>query len=74
MIQEARYWPEDGALELSFVGGRRYLYLGVPVKAAEGFQAAASKGAYFNREIKGRYRCHELASAAVPRRRRAAND
>jgi hypothetical protein len=74
MIQEARYWPEDRALELSFVGGRRYLYLGVPLNTAKAFQTAPSKGAYFNERIKGRYRCHELASAAAPRRRRAVND
>ena len=74
LIRGARYWPGDRALELCFEGGRRYLYLGVPAEVAEAFQGAASKGRYFNSAIKGRFSCHELASEAVPRRRRAAND
>lgn len=74
LIREARYWPEERALELCFAAGRRYLYLGVPPAVARDFQSAASKGTYFNQRIKGRFTCHELASQAVPRRRRAAND
>lgn len=74
LIREARYWPEDRALELCFAGGRRYLYLSVPEQVAEDFQQAGSKGAFFNGRIKGRFTCHELASQATPRRRRAAND
>jgi hypothetical protein len=46
----------------------------VPRELASEFQQASSKGAFFNGRIKGRFTCHELASAAVPRRRRAAND
>ena len=74
LISAARYWPDDRALELCFTGGRRYLYLGVPQTVADAFTRSASKGRFFNEAIKGRFSCHELASEAVPRRRRAAND
>ena len=66
LITQANYWPDERALELSFTSGRRCLYLGVPADVAEAFAAADSKGDHFNRAIKGRYPCHELA------RRRAA--
>lgn len=74
LISAARYWPDDRALELCFTGGRRYLYLGVPQTVADAFTRSTSKGRFFNEAIKGRFSCHELASEAVPRRRRAAND
>jgi hypothetical protein len=74
LISAARYWPDERALELCFAGGRRYLYLGVPQLIADDFTRSPSKGRFFNDEIKGRFTCHELASEAVPRRRRAAND
>lgn len=74
LIREARYWPEERALELCFAGGRRYLYLGVPGEVAQGFQQASSKGAFFNGRIRGHFTCRELASDAAPRHRRAAND
>lgn len=61
VITRANYWPDERAMELSFTTGRRYLYLGVPPDVAEAFAAAASKGDYFNRAIKGRFACHELA-------------
>jgi len=74
LIQDARYWPDERALELCFATGRRFLYLGVPAPVAEGFVAAPSKGRYFNQPIKGQFVCHELASPAAPRKQRAAND
>ena len=74
LIRGARYWPDERALELCFAGGRRYIYLGVPGVIAREFQEASSKGTFFNRRIKGRFTCHELASEVAPRRRRAAND
>lgn len=75
LIRGARYWPDTQALELCFAGGRRYLYVGVPPSVAEDFRSASSKGAYFNRAIKGRFDCHPLRDEAQSRRpRRAAND
>ena len=60
LISGALYWPDHRALELCLTSGRRYLYLGVPPDVAKGFAAAASKGSYFNRAIRGRYNCHQL--------------
>lgn len=72
LIRGALYWPEHGALELSLVNGRRYLYLGVPADVAEGFASASSKGSYFNRAIRGRFDCHPLRDETPARR--AVND
>lgn len=68
LITGALYWPEHRALELSLATGRRYLYLGIPADVAEEFAAASSKGAYFNRAIRGRFDCHPLRDAEAPKR------
>lgn len=72
LIRGARYWPEHKALELCMAGGRRYLYLGVPADVADAFSRAGSKGAFFNRAIRGRFDCHALRDE--PDQRRAVND
>ena len=72
LIREARYWPDHKALELCLTGGRRYLYLGVPADVAKGFAGAQSKGAFFNRVIRGQFDCHPLRDEAG--QRRAVND
>lgn len=72
LINGARYWPDHRALELCLSSGRRYLYLGVPAEIAQGFAAATSKGAFFNRAIRGRFDCHALRDE-IPKRR-AVND
>lgn len=72
LIRAANYWPEHKALELCMAGGRRYLYLGVPAEIARAFADATSKGAFFNRAIRGKYDCHALRDEEV--RRRAVND
>lgn len=72
LINGALYWPEHKALELCLSSGRRYLYLGVPAEVAEGFAAAPSKGAFFNRAIRGRFDCHPLRDRTATKR--AVND
>lgn len=47
-------------LDVQFVSGRRYSYHDVPVDVAEGMRAATSKGGYFNRRIRDRYRFTRL--------------
>lgn len=74
LISAAQYHPDDRALLLCFVSGRRYIYLGVPPIVAADFARAESKGGYFNPVIKGRFACHELVAASMVRHRRAAND
>lgn len=69
----ARYTgPTIAPSNFSLSSGRRYLYLGVPPEIAEEFAAAESKGGYFNRVIRGRFDCHPLRDAELPRR--AVND
>ena len=59
-ISGAWYLPARGELELLFTSGRRYRYFGVPQVMAERFADAFSKGQFFNREIRNRFRCLEI--------------
>jgi hypothetical protein len=61
VIKRFDYQPETRELEVLFVTGRRYLYTGVPPGEAEAFRSAFAKGIYFNRRIRDRYPCRELA-------------
>lgn len=45
-----------GRLRVEFRSRAVYQYLGVPAAVHEGLWQASSKGAYFNRVIRGRYR------------------
>ena len=45
---------------MTFVTGRRYLYLDVPSQIAADFRAAFSKGVYFNRYVRDCFGCREL--------------
>jgi hypothetical protein len=54
-----RRWSYDEArhrLDIEFVSGRQYAYLEVPERIAEGMRRAVSKGGYFNRRIRDRFR------------------
>jgi len=48
-----------------FVTGRKYLYDDVPPEVHAAFQAAPSKGRFFNAEIRDRYRYHEVKRSAA---------
>ena len=65
-IRSAWYLPEREELALLFASGRRYRYFGVSPALARRFSDAASKGQFFNREIRGRFRCSE-ADCALPK-------
>lgn len=60
VIKRFDYRPEARELELLFVTGRRYVYSDVPADEVQAFRAAVSKGTYFNRHIRDRYRYREL--------------
>jgi len=60
VIRRFDYSPEREELTVEFVTGRRYLYFGVPLEAAEAMRAAFAKGVYFNRRIRDRYAFREL--------------
>ncbi len=56
---------DDGRelLQLEFRTRAIYHYYGVPAAVYEGLLGAPSKGSYFNREIRGRFRCALCAGA-----------
>jgi len=59
-IARHAYRPALGALDVRFVGGRVYRYFEVPEEVARGLARAESKGRYFNRAIRDRYRFERL--------------
>jgi hypothetical protein len=63
VIKRFDYAPERQELVVEFVSGRRYAYENVPEGAAAGLRGAFAKGVHFNRYIRDRYACRELARA-----------
>lgn len=55
VIRAHRYSAARRELTILFQSGKAYTYLGVPEDVHAGMKAAASKGEYFNREIRGRF-------------------
>jgi hypothetical protein len=47
---------ENSTLEIAFVDGGIYQYLGVALSVYQGLMSASSKGRYFHHFIKDRYR------------------
>jgi hypothetical protein len=57
------YYDEVAAeLHVAFTGGRSYVYYGVPRRVYDGLLAAPSVGAYFNAQIRDRYRFRRSVS------------
>jgi hypothetical protein len=56
VIRDVDYDPGERRLDIRFVGGRRYSYHDVPPEVVLGMRGALSKGEYFNRHIRDRYR------------------
>jgi hypothetical protein len=61
VIRRFVYVPDSGELTVEFVSGRRYVYSEVRAEDVEAFRAAYSKGSHFNRHIRDRFPCRELA-------------
>jgi hypothetical protein len=59
-IRSLFYDPAKSELWVTFVTGRRYVYADVPLEVFEAFNAAGSRGAFFNREIRDRYPYREI--------------
>jgi hypothetical protein len=55
VIRSYHYHPDEQRLRITYVSGAVYDYLGVPAKVYAAMKAYQSKGAFLNREIKGRY-------------------
>lgn len=56
VIRAFDYAPADRRLDILFVSGRLYSYHDVPEDVAGAMRAAFSKGEFFNRHIRDRYR------------------
>lgn len=61
-IESVGYDPRSRTLEVEYVSGGVYRYLGVPPREHETLMRADSLGAYVNRSIKPRYRCLRVAA------------
>jgi hypothetical protein len=59
-IRNFFYVPAKRELWLTFVSGRRYVYADVPREVFDAFNSAASRGAFFNHEIRDRYAFREV--------------
>lgn len=55
VIRGFRYQPLSQALDITFVSGRRYRYLGVPPELHDAMRAAFSKGEFFNQHIRDQF-------------------
>ena len=55
------YATEQSVLELEFRDGSVYSYIEVPPECVHELIAADSKGAYFNRHIRNRFRCQRVS-------------
>ena len=61
VIRRYAYRPAEAALDIEFVSGRVYRYFAVPEAIARGMGEVRSKGGYFNRRVRDRFACEELA-------------
>ena len=63
-IRDIRYNTERDQLQVTFTSGRVYVYLNVPESVYAAFTSSTSKGAFFNRFVRDRFRHRELAKLA----------
>lgn len=59
-IRSVGYEANTETLEVEFTSGSVYQYFDVPESEYEGLMNAASKGKYFNRNIKDNYRYRQV--------------
>lgn len=59
-ISSIGYDPEDRILEVEFLTGSVYQYLGVPQEQHDGIMNSDSKGKYLHHNIKNSYTCVKL--------------
>ena len=60
VILSAWYLPNRRQLDLMFGSGQHYRYANVPAHIAHRFAQAASKGRFYNAEIRNSYACTQL--------------
>ena len=59
LIHSSQYDEASKTLLIIFQSGRRYRYFEVPAETHKGLRAAFAKGAFFNMQIKDRFRYTE---------------
>ncbi|MGB3447144.1 MAG: KTSC domain-containing protein [Xanthobacteraceae bacterium] len=59
-IHDFSYEAASHRLTITFVSGRRYVYDDVPSDVFDAFTRADSRGGFFNRDIRDRYRYREV--------------
>jgi hypothetical protein len=62
VIRDRVYDAGTSRLTIAFVTGRIYVYDDVPPDVAAEFDAAMSKGQFFNAQIRDRCRCREITA------------
>ena len=62
VIADFKYDPDRAQLTVTFVSGRTYRYFLVPVDCVARFEAAESKGGFFNKYIRDKYPCREVTT------------
>jgi lysyl-tRNA synthetase class 2 len=65
VIANFDYDTERAQLTVTFVTGRVYRYFLVPPDCVARFEAAQSKGGFFNRHIRDKYPCREVTTRAA---------
>ena len=53
-------YSREATLDLVFRSGAIYRYFSVPTRVVDELMAATSKGAYFNRHVRNRFRSQRL--------------
>jgi KTSC domain len=66
VIKQIDYDAGESCLTVTFTSGKVYRYDGVPADVYDAFEDASSKGSFFNRCIRDRYRTTPLPNR--PRR------
>jgi KTSC domain len=61
-IESVGYNARTRTLEVEYVGGGVYRYLGVPPRVHETLMRADSHGTFVNRRVKPYYRCLRVAT------------
>lgn len=66
-MRSVGYEAKSRILEIEFNSGAVYQYLGVPARVHEELMQAASKGRYFNNEIRDGYAYEEVSRTRTAR-------
>jgi len=65
VVAKIDYEAEHARMTVTFTTGRVYEYFLVPPHVAKEFQAAFSKGSYFNTFIRNHYTCRDITPRDV---------